>query len=81
MIWGQIFKIKEEFANKTFEKIKHIDENGLEYWCAREFQIVLEYKEWRKFEGVVKRAKITCQNTGISVVDHFVDIDKMVQIG
>ena len=35
--------------NKTFEEIKHIDENGVEFWYARELQGVLDYKEWRKF--------------------------------
>ena len=35
--------------NKTFEDIKHIDENGIEIWYARELQLVLNYKEWRKF--------------------------------
>ena len=37
---------KEEFANKTFEEIKHIDENGVEYWYARELMKVLEYNKW-----------------------------------
>lgn len=35
---------------KLLKKIKHIDENGNEYWYARELQIILNYKEWRKFE-------------------------------
>lgn len=26
----------ETYDNKTFEDIKHIDENGVEYWYARE---------------------------------------------
>ena len=64
-----------------FENIKHIDEDGIEYWYARELQIVLNYKEWRKFENVINKAKEACKNTDISVFDHFVDVDKMVQIG
>ena len=40
----------KKYSNKTFEDIKHIDENGIEYWHARELQVVLDYKEWRKFE-------------------------------
>ena len=43
--------------NKSFEDIKHVDENGAEFWYARELQIVLDYKEWRKFEGVIEKAK------------------------
>jgi len=39
--------------------------------------VVLTYKEWRKFEDVIDRAKISCKNTGVSVVEHFVDADKL----
>ena len=73
-------KIKE-YSNKSFEDIKHIDENGIEYWYARELQLVLDYKEWRKFEGVVQRAMKACENSDINALDHFVSADKMVQIG
>ncbi len=71
----------ENYNNQNFEDIKHIDENGIEYWNARELQLVLNYKEWRKFENVINKAKEACKNTEISVFDHFVDADKMVQIG
>ena len=68
---------KETYDNRTFEDIKHIDENGIEYWYARELQKVLDYKEWRKFENVIKKAKEACQNTGISTFEHFVEADKL----
>ncbi len=42
-----------EYSN--FEHIKNIREDGIEYWYARELQEVLEYKEWRKFENVIKK--------------------------
>ena len=67
--------------NKSFEDIKHIDENDVEFWYARELQLVLNYKEWRKFENVINKAKESCENSEVSVFDHFVDVDKMVQIG
>ena len=72
-----------ELTNNTtlFEDIKHIDENGNEYWLARELQIALDYKEWRKFEGTIQKAIESCKNSNIKAFDHFVDIDKMVQIG
>ncbi len=66
---------------KTFEDIKHIDEYGNEFWYARELQIVLNYKEWRKFENVISKAKNACINSNIEVTDHFVHADKMVDIG
>ena len=67
--------------NKSFEDIKHIDENGIEYWHARELQIVLNYKEWRKFENVINKAKEACKNSDISVFDCFVDVDKSIISG
>ena len=69
------------YNNQTFESIKHIDENGVEFWYARELQVVLDYTEWRKFENVIGKAKKACENTGVSAFDHFVGADKMVKIG
>ena len=71
----------KNYNNQSFEDIKHYDEEGIEYWCARELKGVLDYKEWRKFENVIKKAKEACENSGISAFDHFVGADKMVQIG
>ncbi len=65
------------YSNQTFESIKHIDEDGIEFWYARELQVVLDYKEWRKFENVIKKAKESCKNSNISVFEHFVDVDKL----
>ena len=64
--------------NSIFENIKHIDENGNEYWLARELQNVLDYKEWRKFSIVLEKAKISCQISNLNIEDHFVGADKMV---
>lgn len=30
---------------------------------------------------IIVKAKISCENSGISVLDHFTDVNKMVQIG
>ena len=67
--------------NSIFENIKHIDENGIEYWLARELQNVLEYKEWRKFNNVISDAIIACKSSGYEVEDHFSQVGKMVDIG
>lgn len=50
-------ELKNQYSNQNFEDIKHIDENGIEYWYARELQSVLDYSEWRKFEGVIQKSK------------------------
>lgn len=71
----------ENYNNNVFEEIRHVDERGIEYWYARELQIILGYKEWRKFAGVIKKAIIACESSNYSITDHFVDTDKMVSIG
>ena len=70
-----------EINNNTFDDIKHIDEFGREYWSARELQIVLGYKEWRKFNAVIIKAQEACNHSNNKSLDHFVGAAKMVQIG
>ena len=70
-------KKMENYSAQTFEDIKHIDENGGEYWYARELQQILDYKEWRKFENVINKAKEACKNSEINTLEHFVDTDKL----
>ena len=72
---------KIEDTTKTFEKIKHIDEEGNEYWEARELMIALEYSKWSNFESVIRKAELACINSNINACDHFAGIGKMVQIG
>ena len=68
-------------TEKDFESIKHIDENGVEFWFARELMLVLEYKQWRRFEQVIERAKEACKNSNINVCDHFAGVGKIVKAG
>jgi len=68
---------KTDKNTKTFEEIKHIDENGVEFWYARELQNVLEYKQWRRFESVIDKAKIACENSDISSFEHFANVGKL----
>ena len=71
-----------ENINETiFESIRHVDDEGNEYWYARELQNVLEYTEWRKFVGVIKKAINSCKTSNYVVSDHFVGADKMVENG
>ena len=66
---------------KTFENIKHIRENGAEFWYARELSLTLEYVQWRNFQKVIERAMLACKNSGFEVANHFVEVSKMVEIG
>ena len=70
-----------EYNETIFERIKHTNEYDKEYWYARELQVALHYKEWRKFSGVIEKAKTACDNSDINTHDHFVGVDKMVDIG
>ena len=69
------------YSEQTFENIKHINEEGQEYWLARELQVILEYKQWRRFVDSIERAKMACKNSGYNIEDHFADAGKMVAIG
>ena len=63
--------------NKSFEDIKHIDENGVEFWYARELMPILQYSNWQNFEKIIDKAKISCENSGINVFEHFIDVNKL----
>jgi DNA-damage-inducible protein D len=65
--------------HKSFEDRAH-QEDGVEYWLARELQELLGYTEWRNFLTVVNKAKVACENAGQAVVDHFVDVNKMIDL-
>lgn len=65
----------------TFEGIRHVDEDGNEFWLARPLAKVLDYSEYRHFLPVVERAREACRNSSQSVEDHFEDVLAMVEIG
>jgi DNA-damage-inducible protein D len=66
--------------SKTFEESAY-EEDGIEYWLARELQVLLGYADWRNFLNAVDKARESCKSTGDEVSDHFVDVTKMVPIG
>ena len=67
----------KQIDNKTFEDIKHIDENGIEFWYARELMPVLQYSNWQNFEKTIHKAMISCENSGINEFEHFIDVSKL----
>ena len=68
-------------AQNMFEQIRQVDENGNEFWSARDLGKVLEYSEFRHFVPVIDRAKEACKNSGLTVSDHFEDILDMIELG
>lgn len=64
------------YAESLFEAIKHVNEHGQEFWYARELQIALEYKQWRRFENVIKKAITACGNSENPIDEHFANVGK-----
>lgn len=75
--------MKKQTIEKLFNKFEEcLHKKGeVEFWYARELQILLGYDEWRNFNKVIDKAKIACNNAGQSINDHFVGVNKMVEIG
>ena len=67
----------ENYNEKIFEDIKHIDEEGHEYWLGRELMAVLKYSKWSNFETVVSKAKSACKLSNNAVKEHFADVGKL----
>ena len=66
---------------ESFEGHAQQTENGIEYWLARDLQHLLGYTEWRNFLNIVSKAKTACELSDHLISDHFVDINKMVELG
>ncbi len=67
-------------TEKNFESIKHIDENGVEFWYARELMEMLEYSKWGNFIKVIDKAKKSCENSNNTIFEHFADVGKTIKM-
>lgn len=63
--------------HKNFEDCAH-EQDGVEFWYARELQELLGYDQWRNFENVISKAKTACENVKQNVSDHFADVSKTI---
>jgi|GEM_PF-2349497 hypothetical protein len=75
--------MKKELIAELFQKFEHASYllESVECWSARELQVIFNYTEWRNFLKVINKAKDSCLNSGESIPNHFVDVNKMVSIG
>ena len=71
----------EKINETIFESIKHVDDDGNEYWYARELQYILGYNQWRSINDLIKRAKVACKESDNNIHDHFAVQRKMIDIG
>ncbi|GGA82438.1 BRO family protein [Puia dinghuensis] len=69
-----------ELIRELFEKFEHACYvvEGVECWSARELQVIFDYAEWRNFVKVIEKAKEACKHSGVAVLDHFVESNKMI---
>ena len=71
----------ENYKEKIFDEIKHVDEFGNEYWLARELMSTLEYSKWQNFHKVIKQAMIACKASNNVVLDQFTEVSKLISGG
>ena len=64
----------------SFEGQSNHTENGVEFWFARDLQTLLGYSEWRNFQKVITKGKDACKNSGHEIDNHFVDVNKMIDL-
>jgi len=67
-----LIKLNQTFEGSAFTQM------GIEYWMARDLQNLLDYTEWRNFLWVIDKAKTACINSGQSIPDHFVEVNKTI---
>lgn len=75
---------KQEISllKSKFDELAHVDEStGIEFWYARELQAAFSYSQWRRFNEVIGKAKLSCNVSGNIVSNHFADVGKMVDLG
>ena len=65
---------------QEFESYANITEDGVEFWLARDLQVLLGYGKWENFEKVIKRAMQACELSGQNIVDHFPDVRKTIEM-
>lgn len=64
----------------NFESYAHKTDDGVEFWLARDLQVLLGYNKWDNFKNVIAKAKIACETSGQVVADHFPDVGKTIEM-
>lgn len=80
------YEQQEHLHQSPFDRIRRFDEQGNEYWLARELMKLLGYTKWENFGAkehgtvnksgnrsvsTISRAIISCSNSGLDYTHHF----------
>lgn len=63
-----------------FESHKH-EQDGVEFWYARDLYHLLGYEKWEMFPKVIEKAETACINSGFEADNHFEPFSRRVEIG
>ena len=75
--------MKKEIVVQLYSAFEQaaLEVDGVECWSARELQKLLGYSLWQNFTKVIDKAKVACENVNQLTSDHFIGINKKVELG
>ena len=75
--------MKKELIQQLYSAFEQaaLEVDGVECWSARELQKLLGYSLWQNFTKVIDKAKVACENVNQSTSDHFIGVNKKVELG
>lgn len=75
--------MKKEIIQQLYSafELAALEVDGVECWSARELQTLLGYSLWQNFTKVIDKAKVACENVNQSISDHFIGVNKKVELG
>ena len=75
--------MKKEIIQQLYSAFEQaaLEIDGVECWSARELQTLLGYRLWQNFTKVIDKAKVACEVVNQSISDHFIGVNKKVELG
>lgn len=64
---------------RSFERAAH-QNDGVEFWFARDLQVMLGYSKWENFSKVIEKSKIACENSELNPQDHFIEVSREINM-
>lgn len=65
----------------TLDDLAQVDENGVEFWYARDIMGLLGYMKWQRFEEAIKRAMVSAETAKTADQHHFAEVGKLITAG